>query len=330
VAPSIAEAIHLVSGTAGAGQLKGAGARKGIHSDDRLTSGPCDVDPVRHTELRRTWDLEVAPYIEWRSALDLAKLRTVIAGDAPIVLWGTRAYANLVWIWWALDALGHIGVERSRCFLARPHADDPFAIVGMFGADETRHALAAATAITDDQWREGIDLWMKFASPSPLAFDEARRQGSSAFPELTSSTELHGAWFPRFEDGRLRLSELDEVLLGNVGDSWRTPRKIVGALPEPRITQLVRMFDAYFHVERLCQWAARGVLERETVEEDNPFEQDRFRATDRARALLSDGLERVGDAPPMYVGGCRVNDPSSPWVRIVDNAGWRLALHSSG
>ncbi|HEX4454276.1 MAG TPA: hypothetical protein VH143_25610 [Kofleriaceae bacterium] len=325
---SIGDAIHLVSGSAGAGQLKGAGARKVAHSDDKLTTGPCDVDPVRHAELRRAWDAEAAPHVEFRRPFDVENLRAALAGDAPILLWGTRAYSDLIWICSALDALERIGVERSRCCLARPHSDDPYVIVGMFAADETRGALAAATAITDEQWREGGALWNTYASSSPLAFDEARRRGSSAFPELTTSAELHGAWFPRIQDGRLRLSELDEVLLGSAGDSWRTPRKIVEALPEARLTQLVRMFDAYFHVERLRAWATRGVLERETLDDQNPFEQDRFHMTDRARALLNDGLERVGDAPPMYVGGCRANDPASPWVRIADDAGWRLALHS--
>jgi hypothetical protein len=329
VGPSIETAIHLVAGSAGAGWVKAIGAKRGIASDDRLTSGPCDVDPVRHAELRRAWDTEVAPYTEWRSALDLAKLRTVIAGDAPIVLWGTRAYSDLVWIWWALDALDRIGAARVRCWLARPHCDDPYARVGMFDADAMREAFAAATAVTAEQWREGAELWSKFASPSPLAFDEARRRGSRAFPELTSNAELHGAWFPQFADGRLRLSELDEILLGNVGDSWRTPRKIVGALPADRLMQLVWMFDAYFHAERLRQWATIGVLEREPAEKDNLYDEDRFRATDRARALLSDGLERVSDAPPMQVGGCRVNGPASPWVRIDDDAGWRLALHTA-
>jgi hypothetical protein len=325
VAPSIAEAIHLVSGSAAAGWVKAIGAKTGITSDDKLTSGPCDVNPVRHAELRRTWD-----GAEFRRPFDLERLRGAIAGEAPIALWGTRAYSDLVWIWWALDALDRIGVARSRCWLAQPYSDDSYAIVGMFDADEMRAAFSAATPITDDQWREGGELWSQFASPSPLAFDEVRRRGSSAFSELTSSAEIHGAWFPRFDNGRLRLSELDEVLLGNVGDSWRTPNNVIGTLPERGHEQLISPFDAYFTVERLRHWATHGVLERETLDDQNPYEQDRFRATDRARALLSDGLDRVSDAPPMYVGGCRVNDPASPWVRIAAAAGWRLASHAAG
>jgi hypothetical protein len=322
--PPAMGAIHLVSSSPAAGQLIGAGARKRIYSDDKLTSGPCDVDPARHAELRRAWDIEVAglPGIGWRKPLDLATLRAAIAGDEPVVLWGTRAFSDLVWLWWALDGLRRVGAEGSRFFLARPYSDHPFATVGHLPPETAHIALAAASPITDDEWREGSELWLQYASPSPLAFDEARRRGSSVFPELTSSADLHGAWFPRIKNGRLQLSELDEVLLGSFDDSWRTAFQ---KLPEHRVEQLVSPFDAYFSVERLRAWATHGVLERESVTDDNPFEQDRFRTTDRARALLSRGLEGVADAPPMHVGGCRVNDPSSPWVRIEADSGWRLA-----
>jgi hypothetical protein len=68
------------------------------------------------------------------------------------------------------------------------------------------------------------------------------------------------------------------------------------------------------------------VLEREALVDENPWVQDRFRATDRTRALLDDGLGIVGDAPQLYVGGCAVNDPTSPWVRIEHDSGWRIAL----
>ena len=67
-------------------------------------------------------------------------------------------------------------------------------------------------------------------------------------------------------------------------------------------------------------------MEREELVDKNPWAQDRFRATDRTRALLEHGLENVSDAPQLYVGGCVVNNPASPWVRIQDDSGWRLAL----
>jgi hypothetical protein len=265
----------------------------------------------------------------WRHPLTLEDLRAVVSGDDPVVLWGTRAFSDLVWIWWALDGLRRVAGDAPRFFLARPRPDDPLETTGGSTPEEARIALAAAGPITSDDWREGVELWGQYASPSPLAFDEARRRGSSVFPELTSSAELHGAWFPRFEGGRLRLSELDSILLGCVSDSWLTTYDHFQALPHDQLARLVWPFDAFFAVERLCAWAAHGALEREPLVDDNPFARDRFRATERSRRLLEQGLDGVGDAPPLYVGGCAVNDPASPWVRIEDDAGWRLALQAA-
>ena len=320
---AFAEAIHLVSSDSAAGCLKQAGApRTRIHfSNDRLTSGPCDVDPVRHEELRRAWDTE-----GWTRRLRLDDLRAAMTGDEPVILWGTRAYSDLVWLWWALDGFGRIGAEGTRFFVARPHPEDPRSTTGGSSPDQARTALEAARPISADEWREGADLWIKFASPSPLAFDEARRRGSSVFPELTSSAELHGAWFPRLIDGCLRLSELDAILLGGIVGSWRTTRDVHQALPPDLFARLVWPFHPFFSIYRLRAWATHGVLDREELADENPWAQDRFRANDRTRVLLEHGLDNVGDAPQLYVGGCLVNDPASPWVRIEDGSDWRLAL----
>ena len=321
--PTFAEAIHLVPSDTAAGCLLGAGAqRTRIHlSHDYLTSGPCDADPDRHEELRRAWNGEA-----WNRRPGIEGLRTAIAGNGPVVLWGTRAFEDLVWLWWALHGLGRIGAEGPRFFLARPHPEDPLAGVGGSTPEEARIALEAARPITDDEWREGADLWIRYASASPLAFDEARRTGSSVFAELSSSAEPHGAWFPRLTNGHLRLSELDEVLLGGLDDSWRSTDDVLETLPLDRFTRLVSPFEGFFPIYRLRAWATHGVLEREALADENPWRQDRFRATERTRALLSHGLDNVGDAPQLYVGGCVVNDPASPWVRIEDDFGWRLAL----
>jgi hypothetical protein len=140
---------------------------------------------------------------------------------------GQRGSRDLVWLWWALDGLRRIGAGGPRFWLARPVSEDPGLTVGHFTPAEARSALAAAHPITSDEWREGAQLWIQFASPSPLGFDQARRSGSAAFPELSRSAAPHGAWFPRLEHGRLLLSELDEVLLRCVDESWRTVQEVL-------------------------------------------------------------------------------------------------------
>lgn len=325
--PTFAEAIHLTSSDSAMGCLIRAGARRPlVHgTGERLTSGPCDVDPARHEALRQAWDTERG-VPGWRHRIGLDRLRDMIAGEEPVVLWGTCAFPDLVWRWWALDGLARVGADGPRFFLARPHPDDSLTTAGGSTPDEARAALAAARPITDDEWREGIELWRKYASSSPLSFDEARRNGSTVFPELSRSAELHGGWFTRFTDGRLRVSELDAVLLSGLSDSWQTAWELLQSLPQDRLARLTGSFDTLFPIERLRGWTTHGVLEREALDDDNPWKQDRFRATERRHALLDDGLAGVGNAPRLYVGGCLVNDPASPWVRAEDKGAWRLGL----
>jgi hypothetical protein len=321
--PSFAEAIHLVPSAAACGGIRQTGGRgtRVYESGDRLTSGPCAVDPIRHEELRNAWDTD-----GWKRRLSLDRLRDAVDGADPIVVWATRAFTDLVWLCWALHSLDRVRADASRVYLARPDPGDPRMEVGCSNSEQQRIALAAANPVTGAPWRDGVDLWIRFASASPLAFDEARRSGSSAFPELSSAGELHGAWFPRELAGRLQLAELDEVLLRGVDDSWRTPAELIGALSEDTLVRLLGSFDDNVPVYRLRAWANHGAIEHEPVANDKYFAQDRFRATDRTRALLRHGLDAVGDAPTQYVGGCVVNDPASPWVRIDGDSGWRLAL----
>jgi len=170
-------------------------------------------------------------------------------------------------------------------------------------------------------------MWRRFASPSPLAFDEARRKGSIAFPELAESGELHGACFPRLKNGRLYLAELDEALLSGVEDSWRSVFDLFEANTDQRLMPMYWVFDPLFAASRLRAWATLGALDREALTDVNPFKQDRFRANERTRALLERGFDRVDEVPQLHVGGCLVNDPVSTWVRVDSADRWRLALH---
>ncbi|MFT3696890.1 MAG: hypothetical protein QM831_27360 [Kofleriaceae bacterium] len=289
-----------------------------------LTTGVCDVDPVRHAEARHIWHLESPGQLLFPTA----DLHAAVAGDEPIVVWGTRAFSDLVWIWWALDGLARIGVDRERCYLARPDHDDRTVTVGGTAPEYLQLALANAHRITDDEWREATALWFKFASPSPLAFDEARRAGGLAFPELTASADVYGAWFPRLHDNRISLSLLDEALLAACSDERRTTREILDQLSDEQDDQR-GVFDACFPIERLQAWAELGVLERQSDFEvrgfhDDPFVADRFRATDLTRSRLTNGLDHVDSAPVMYIGGCRINDSATPFLRVDTDGGWRL------
>jgi len=86
------------------------------------------------------------------------------------------------------------------------------------------------------------------------------------------------------------------------------------------------IFGTFTAITRLRAWATHGAIAHEARSDMNPFRQDAFRPTDHTRRLLEHGLDSVADAPPLHVGGCRVNDPAAPWAHVPDGTGWRLAL----
>ncbi len=329
---TIDKAIHLVSSDSASGGVMQAGARR-IYTrslNEQLTAGPCDVDPDKHVELRRAWNAEHGDgYLQ---TFGIDELRVSAAGHLPVVVWATRAYADLVWLWWILDGLVRIGPPAQPPLLVRPVADDPLETVGGVEPEVSRAAFDGVRAISDAEFREGAELWRLFASPDPRAFDEARRRGSSAFPELHESAESHGVWFPRPHGDRIRLSEYDQCLLDSLTDEWLMPCDLLSPMLDmPEREVVIRPFGAYYvPVWRLRVWADRGVVAREYRghANGNLLEQDVFRLTDRARDLRDNGTETVLDVPPVYVGGCRVNDPASPWVRVVDGSESRITHHT--
>jgi hypothetical protein len=138
-----------------------------------LALGPCHVDPVRHVELRRAWNAEEDD--KFLKTFGLDDLRAAVANDLPVFVWATQAYAELVWLWWILDGLERIGPRASPAFLVRP--DGQLETVAGLPPKKGSKALKVARVISDDELREGAELWRLFASPDPRAFDEARRTG---------------------------------------------------------------------------------------------------------------------------------------------------------
>jgi hypothetical protein len=331
------EAIHLVSSDSASGLVKQVVKPDGEPRtnlkilSEQLTVGPCDVDPVRHVELRRAWNAEIGD--EYLKTFGLEDLRAAVAGDRPVVIWATRAYQELVWFWWIMDGLGRLGSLAQPPLLVQPKPKDPRDTVGGIRPKAGRAALAVASALSDKEFREGAELWKLFASPDPRAFDEARRRGSLVFPELRESADLHGDWFPRLENGRLRLAEHDERLLASLTDEWLITWDLNTRISEKHGGErLLWTYGGLVAFWRLRQWAAHGVVAREVRANDDSAERLEceltfFRRTERTRVLLSNGLEGVSDAPPIYVGGCRINGPTAPWVRVADESGWRITAH---
>ncbi|HEV7280002.1 MAG TPA: hypothetical protein VGN57_07290 [Pirellulaceae bacterium] len=344
---TIAESLHLIPSVSA---LDRAAPR--IWCLDSVWIGPCSPDPVRHGALRR----EEFERLEAAIAADAPKDRRtsrlrregrknldqdVLTADdlrqrleafsplLPIVVWTTSAWTDRLFLWWVCDALRRAEVDLDRVYVAEPSLseDDPHRAsecLGIFNEPELAEASALAQPLTRELRDASADLWLAFAGPDPTAFDRLRRLPSAALPR---SCEPFRYGFPRRDpDGTLRLSELDQRLLGFLReDEWRRPIDLlIAASPdEPLLFPYRERFVGY----RLQRWRERKSEEPYLISEPRPdgvnsFTRVAYRLSEGAKAL-ADGIDSLSQAPPMEIGGCVAY--VDPYVVEEDDGDWRIA-----
>jgi hypothetical protein len=298
------EPIHIVHGDSAGGTLRLALPNASVLvRRDLLTIGPCHLEPVEHRRLRlRHWGVEAEPHEPFEA------FQSEI-GARPIVLWSTHAWSDCCYTWLVLDDLTRLGVTRERIRVARP-AGKFSCSLGTFPPD----ALASASIedCTQDFIDEGVALWRAYASPSPLAFDELHHRGSPSFPHLKEAARGHSDWFP-WQRARLRLSDVDAALFDWIGDEWRDLSALVERFD--LVDDLMRWIGDSSLFDRVRAWRDAGAVE---MQGELPKKGSRVRLTPAGRALRENGADSVAEFPPVWIGGCHINDPSAPWVRNAD------------
>src|SRR5689334_17811679 len=205
------DAIHLTHGDAAAQLLLNLGATRVRVRRDLLTVGPCDVDPEQHRTLRREFWTGEPVMASGMPGVDADEdLRREVAGG-PVVIWASRAWSDLTYLWSVVDALVRIGVERP--YLVRPTGDDPTMPMGGLPPARVRAAFDDVALLTDDVGRSCLAFWNAYASPEPIAFDELRRRGAQVVPEMGRILEGHSSWFPWREGDSLRVADADAAIL---------------------------------------------------------------------------------------------------------------------
>jgi len=317
---AIEDAVHVTHGDAAAAGLRQIGARNVLVWRDLVTVGRCDLDPVEHRKARAAqWGVPVAPWEDLERAL-------AEAGKKGLVVWSSVTWSDRTYLWCLIDTLERLGVERAKVTLAQPVAEEPWLGLWTIAPGRLRAGLETAAALDDGIADEAIALWRKLAAPSPLGFDEARRAGSSVFPELPVIAEGHAGWSPwRDAEGRLRLSDVDARLLGWIDEEWKSAVDLLRT-PESRLPlkEIMAWIGDTNVFARLAAWSAAGAVE---VRGDYTRKMPSFEArlTRRGRELLDAGAATVGEMAPLWVGGCLINDARKPWVRSREAGGSRIA-----
>jgi hypothetical protein len=248
------------------------------------------------------------------------------AGADGLVVWTSAAWSDRCYTWCLLDTLERIGVPRAKVIVSQPEAEVDWLSMGATAPERLRAGFDAAAPLDDAFADESIALWRKFASPSPLAFDEARRRGSRSFPELGRIAEGHAAWFPwREADGRLRLSDVDDTLFHWIDEDWRSAVDLLKTPEARRTVQRVMGWVGDSSVfARLAAWSDAGAVELRGSWEHGRANDYAVRLTPAGKQLHDQGAATVAQLAPVAIGGCRINDAKTPWLRVADADGWKL------
>ncbi len=349
----LAGELHVIRGDSAGGALKSAGAGSIIPVPDTLASGPSARTWSVHAVAReRYWRLVYAvthpgvmltdtmggwnPSKTWGADFSLlgregfiAKLTT--ADPHSVTIWSSGTWNDLLFMAWALDALRRSEMEVRLAGDLRSTMP-----LGWLNPEQLV-PLARKTAKLPDDLRAALrDLWLAFTEPTPDALEELRRSPPPSLPSLRRGLAVHAALLPRAmrRTRGLRVSVVDEVLLRLFSPRRlkRFPDLFKGASPSrarwPRsgLYAMLTHFGEVFIEWRIAAWVKAGAVEQV---ETGPSEASRYtrawRLTERGQEILSGGLERVGDAPEMRVGG--YSSRRAKWCCIVGNAGWRFAPH---
>jgi hypothetical protein len=293
MSPTFEEAVHFTHGDAAAATLQSLGARNILVRRDLLTVGPCDVDPARHAALRaQYWGGWPQTPTGLPGADGDEALRAGLAanGAAPIVVWASRAWSDLTYLWSLIDALARVGAERP--WIVRPVADEPTVSMGGVPAERVRRAFDGVELLQEEIARSCVNFWHAYADPSPLGFDALRRRGATVVPELGRILQGHAAWFPWRREGRLWLADADAAIF-----RWADGGELRHAM------HVMHWIGDSCLFARADAWRALGMLDRQT---GAPV------LTDAGRRLRDEGTLTRSELAPTWIGGCRVGGGRPP------------------
>ncbi len=111
--PALGDVIHLAHGDSTSGHLRLLGAKSVVGGRDSVTTGPSSARPAQHSALRASYWRGFYRRLAMRfdagrgvaSATSLSKVLARRRADQPVVLWSSGLWADLLFHWWACDAL---------------------------------------------------------------------------------------------------------------------------------------------------------------------------------------------------------------------------------
>lgn len=318
--PSFGEVFHLAHGGSTAGHLKDLGAKHVVMMMDSLTTGPASPSPAKHFALRRDYWRDFYRHLPRPTGgkaprfssppgtlTSSSDLKTGLRGrrrGQPLVLWSGAGWDELLFVWWACDALLRCRVSPEDIWVASPTAE--------FNRYATRELESVSHANDEDVLRvftfsrrcgaaflrSGARQWAAFTAGDLGALQKSR-SGRVSAPPLGPLPPTAAAFVPQFRRrGRTRtlhLSDYDRRLLGlfSSGDWSSAMGRLKNAVTRDAFMSLLQGYGDLLVPARLAAWAmhAPDILEQRPANDAKSFlNAVEYRLTTTGIALLEGGL----------------------------------------
>jgi hypothetical protein len=323
--------------------LKTAGAKPIIAVPDDLAVGPSTGSVRLHPKIRaRFWRTEYAATLH-PFADDLGDLGELLAADAvaeragsaaPIYLWCSGFWSDLLFLGWLLDATEGRGAAWAAPVLAGDLGQTM--PLGWWNPSQL-YPLARNARVLTDQLRAALVLvWRAYTERTPEQLEHLRRSPPERLPTFVEGLAAYASLLPRriSRARRLRLPVVDEVLFRLIPSRrWvRFPDLFKGSSaararwPKSALFAMMTYFGDLFVQSRVTSWtvgagrAIEAVVDHRGSDDPHPIA---WRLTDRGSALLAEGLDGPEDCPELLVGGYR-SGRDQDWCCATTAAGWRL------
>jgi hypothetical protein len=351
--PSLGDVVHLVHGGSTAGHLKALGAKRVLMMMDSLTTGPASANPAKHLALRRGYWRnffrqlprlkgakalrDSSPFGTVTSATDLkAGLRGRRSGQ-PVVLWCGADWDELLFVWWACDALLRCKVSPRDIWIASTTAEfnrygkRELASVAHAEDEEVQRVFTFSRRCSASCLRRGARLWAAFAA-GDLGALQRFRGDRTYVPPLGPLPPTAAAFVPQLRRGptlRIGLTEYDSRLLGlfSSGDWCSAMGRLKNGATRNSFMSLMQEYGDLLIPARLATWAtcAPDILEHRPASDAKRFlDAVEYRLTDRGIAILQGDLAAPAIAPPIAVGGFVAYAADMKWASESTEDAWRF------
>ena len=311
--PQFRTATHVISGF----QLARSGVRL-VNLRDNFAFGPSGVDCVGHMVARRGyWRAASAATGKARAHAPLWRqinrgfihLRAALPTAEKLVFWTTPSLRETVQLAQTLTIASEMGVDLSRCRVARVNSARPSLPIESSTHAEMIDPFLIREPLSVGRMNSLVQLWASFADDRPAQTLDLLRGSSSA------AAEEYLLAFPRVTPTGWAASALDAAILNALAiDEW-VPGEVLmnddGV--DERWVRRGGQWALWLRVSAMIATKAAAIAVEQSDGSQPPWKV-RYRLTRVGRSLRAGCIPQAGQLPSHEIGGHRVDSFRPAWL----------------